>query len=57
MTLKRYANFEEKIAYGLKKDLRNMANRFIQSRKGITLKFAEKLCVMTMRIMRNLKRN
>ena len=26
MTLKRYANFEEKLTCGLKKDLRNLAN-------------------------------
>ena len=57
MTLKRYANFEEKIPCGLKKDLRNMANPFIQSRKGMTLKLEEKLFVMTMRIIQNLKRN
>ena len=26
MTLKRYANFEEKLTFDLKKDLRNLAN-------------------------------
>ena len=56
MTLKRYANFEEKLTCGLKKDLGNLANFhqstwkcqnwdfdgifFVQSRKGMTLKFA-----------------
>ena len=56
MTLKTYANFEEKLTCGLKKDLRNLANFhqstwkcqnwdfdgifFVQSRKGMTLKFA-----------------
>ena len=63
MTLKRYANFEEKLTCGLKKDLRNLANfhqstlsklglwwdPFVQSRKGMTLKFTEELCVMTMK--------
>ena len=63
MTLKRYANFEEKLTCGLKKDLRNLVNfhqstlsklglwwdPFVQSRKGMTLKFAEELCVMAMK--------
>ena len=56
MTLKRYANFEEKLTYGLKKVLRNLANFhqstwkcqnwdfdgifLVQSRKGMNLKFA-----------------
>ena len=63
MTLKRYANFEEKLTCGLKKDLRNLANfhqstlsklalwwdSFVQSRKGMILKFTEELYVMTMK--------
>ena len=58
-----YANFEEKLTFGLKKDLRNLANfhqstlsklglwwdPFVQSRKGMTLKFTEELYVMTMK--------
>ena len=39
MTLRSYSNFEEKLASGLKKDMR----------KGMTLKFTEELCVMTMK--------
>ena len=58
MTLKSYTHFEEKLTYGLKKD--NLAN-FHQSTwkrqnwdfdgilKGMTLKFAEELCVMAMK--------
>ena len=65
MTLKSYANFEEKFTRGLKKDLRSLANfhlsawkcqklgllwnPFVQGRKGMTLKFREELCVMTMK--------
>ena len=65
MTLKKYANLEEKLTCGLKKDLRNLAGfhqstwkcqnwdfdgiLFVQSRKGMTLNFAEKLCVMAMK--------
>ena len=63
MTLKSDAKFEEKLTCGLKKDLRNLANfhqstlsklglwwdPFVQSRKGMTLKFTEELCVMTMK--------
>ena len=63
MTLKDYANFEEKLTCGLKKDLKNSANfhksalsqlglwwdPFAQSRKGMTLKFTEELCFMTMK--------
>ena len=45
MTLKSYANFEEKLTSGLKKDMRI----FVQSRKGMTLEFTEELCVMTMK--------
>ena len=55
MTVKRYANSEEKLACGLKNDLRNLSNfhqstdPFVQSRKGMTLKFAEELSAMTMK--------
>ena len=57
LTLKRYANFEEKLTCGLKKDLRNLANfhRALESvkigkgRKGMTLKFAEGRCVMAVK--------
>ena len=56
--LKRYANFEEKLTCGLKKDWTNLANftralesvkigtligSFVKSRKGMTLKFTEEL--------------
>ena len=62
MKLKRYTHFEEKSTRSLKKDLRNLApellnvsklglwwDPFVQSRKGMTLKFAEELCVMTIK--------
>ena len=62
MTLGSYANFEERLTSGSKKDMKNLANfhqstwkcqiwwdLFIQSRNGMTLKFTEKLCVMTMK--------
>ena len=64
MTLKSYANFEEKLTSGLKKDekfgkfspghlkvskLELWWDPFVQSRKGMTLKFTEELCVMTMK--------
>ena len=59
-----YANFEEKLTSGLKKDekfgkfspehlkvskLKLWWDPFVQSRKGMTLKFTEELCVMTMK--------
>ena len=61
MTLMSYANFEEKLTSGLKKDekfgkfspehlkvskLGLWWDPFVQSRKSMTLKFAEELCVM-----------
>ena len=68
MTLTSYANFEERLTSGLKKDTRNLAiftralgsvkigtlishqiGTFVQSRKGMTLKFTEDLCFMTMK--------
>ena len=60
MTLKSDANFEGKLTRGLKNDMRNLANLhqstwnswwdpFVQSRKGVSLKFTEELCVMTMK--------
>ena len=64
MTLRSYANFEEKLISGLKKDMRIFKftpehlkvsklelwwDPFVQSRKGMTLKFTEELCVMTMK--------
>ena len=71
MTLKSDSKFEEKMACGLENDRKNLVNfspeyskvselelwwdLFIQSRKGMTLKFTEELCVMT--IMQNLERN
>ena len=72
-TLKRYANFEEKLTCSLKKDLRNLAN-FHQSTwkcqiwdfDGILLSKVEKVWLWNLqksyvswqwRIMQNLKRN
>ena len=62
MTLGSYANFERRLTSGLRKDMKNLANfhqstwkcqiwwdPFVQSRKGMTLKFIEELCVMTMK--------
>ena len=68
MTLTSYANFEERLTSGLKKDMRiwqiftralesvkigtlisHQIGTFVQSRKGMTLKFTEDLCVMTMK--------
>ena len=52
MILRSYANFEERLTSGLRKDMRNLANfhqSFVQSRKGMTLKFTEELCVMTVK--------
>ena len=65
MTLRSYANFEERLTGGLKKhekfdkfsaeDLKchnwnfDGILAFAQSRKGMTLKFTEELCVMTMK--------
>ena len=43
MTMKIDAKFEEKLTYGLENDL------FIQSRKCMSLKFTEELCVMTIK--------
>ena len=60
LTPKSYANFEEKLTCGLKNDMRNLAN-FHQSTwkcqnwdfdgilKGMTLEFAEELCIMAMK--------
>ena len=71
MTLKSDSKFEEKMACGLENDRKNLVNfspeyskvselelwwdLFIESRKYMTLKFIEELCVMTM--MQNLERN
>ena len=65
ITLTSYANFEERLTSGLKKDMRNLARAlesvkigtlilhqigtFVQSRKGMTFKFTEELCVMIMK--------
>ena len=65
MTLRSYANFEERLTGGLKKDEKfgkfsvedlkchnwnfDGILAFVQSRKGMTLKFTEELCVMTMK--------
>ena len=65
MTLKSDAKFEEKLTCCLENDMRNLAkfspehskvsklelwwNPFAQSRKCMTLKFTEKLCVMTIK--------
>ena len=63
MTLTSYAHFEEKLTCGLKKrqfgkfspehlkvwKLGLWWDPFVQSRKGMTLKFTEELCVMTMK--------
>ena len=61
MTLKSYANFEEKLTCGLKKDLRKLANFYQSTWKcqhwgfdGILLskvekEFTEELCVMAMK--------
>ena len=65
LTLRSYASFEEKLTSGLKKDMRiwqiftraletvkigTLMDPFVQSRKGMTLKFTEEICVMTMKI-------
>ena len=58
MTLKSDSNFEEKLTCGLKNDRRNLEPEhlsklelwlcpFVQSRKFMSLKFTEELCVMT----------
>ena len=65
MTLRSYGNFEEKLTSGLKKQNEKFGkfspehlkvsklelwwDAFVQSRKGMTLKFTEELCVMTMK--------
>ena len=62
MSLKSDAIFEEKLTRRLENDMRNMANfhqgtwklwlwwdPLIQSRKCMSLKFSEELCVMTMK--------
>ena len=64
MTLKSYANFEEKLTSGLKKDMRiwqiftralesvkigTLMRSFCPKQKIMTLKFTEELCVMTMK--------
>ena len=64
MRLRSYANFEERLTGGLKKDekfgkfspehlkvskLELWWDPFVQSRKDMTLKFTEELCVMTMK--------
>ena len=60
MRLRSYANFEESLTGGLKKDekfgkflqspkLGLWWDPFAQSRKDMTLKFTEELCVMTMK--------
>ena len=64
MTLKSDAKCEEKLTRCLENGMRNFANftralesvkigtlitSFVQSRKGMTLKFPEELCVMTMK--------
>ena len=65
MTLKSYANVEEKLTCGLKKRLEKFGkfspedllvlklglwwDPFVQSKKGITLKFANELCAKTMK--------
>ena len=53
MTMKSDAKLEEKLTCDLENDMRNMANfhedPLIQSRKSVSLKSTEKLCVMTMK--------
>ena len=53
MTLKSDAKFEEKLICGLQNDMReNLVlwwDSLIQSRKSMSLKFTEELCVMTMK--------
>ena len=65
MTLKRYTNFERKTDLWFEKRLEKFGklspehlkvsklglwwDPFVESRKGMTLRFAEKLCVMTMK--------
>ena len=65
MTLKSDAKFEEKLTCCLENDMRNFANfhqstrkcqnwnfdkiLFVQSRKCVSFKFTEELCVMTMK--------
>ena len=63
MTLKGGANFEEKTTFALENDMRNLANFYqseslktgilwdpsIQSRKCMSLKVTEELCVVTMK--------
>ena len=58
MTLKSDAKFEEKLTCYLENDIRNLTNfqlkvskleYIVQSRKCMSLKFTEKLCVMTMK--------
>ena len=63
MTLKGGANFEEKTTFALENDMRNLANFHqseslktgilwdpsIQSRKCMSLKVTEELCVVTMK--------
>ena len=63
MTLKGDANFEEKIIFGLENDMRNLTNFHqseslktgiswdpsMQSRKCMSLKVTEELCVVTMK--------
>ena len=64
MTRRSYANFEKKLTSGLKKDMRIwqiftrapesvkigcLMGSFVKSRKGMTLKVTEELCVMAIR--------
>ena len=69
MILKSDWKFEEKVTCGLENDmgiftsalevskLRLWWDPFIQSRKCMNLKLREEFCVMTMKMMQNLKRN
>ena len=64
MILESDAKFEEKVTFGLKNDIKNLANfhqstkvakfglllgPFIQSKRFMSLKFTRVLCVMTMK--------
>ena len=64
MTLKSNRKFEEKMTCGFENDIKNLANfyqstlksqnwtwcgPFMQSRKCMSLKFTEELCIMTMK--------
>ena len=73
MTLKSLVKFEEKLTCGLENDIKKFGkfspeqsnvselglwqDSFVQSRKCMSLKLTEELCVMTWKLLQNLKRN